>query len=240
MSLGGVVASDGVIALAFDPTGQFAYTANEVINLYAVDPVTGLFTAVSSTTPAPFEIPDLVAVRPDGKFLYATGNRSALSGFSIASTTGALTPLQGSPFNGGGSSEPTLMALDPSGSFVYVSDCDCRVGWNAPGLLFGSRLDGTTGVAAAVMPPGAPTAILAKVGINPSRLVFEPSGKFAYTSSTDGQTCAGPGIPSGEPQIVSGFAVDASSGILTPLSGNPLTVGSKPTDCTARSPAIIQ
>jgi DNA-binding beta-propeller fold protein YncE len=233
------------VSLAFDPTGQFAYTANEVVNVYAVDPGTGLFTAVSATTPVPFQQPDLVAVRPDGKFLYATGNRSALLEYSIASATGELTALQGSPYNNGGSSEPTLVAFDPGGNFLYTSDCDCRVGWNAPGLLFGSQLDGSTGTASSIIPSNSSTAILAKVGINPSRLVFEASGKFAYASSTEGTSCAGPGVPpapgaTGEPQIVSGFAVDSSSGNLTPSHGSPFMVGSKPADCAARSPVTLQ
>jgi 6-phosphogluconolactonase (cycloisomerase 2 family) len=245
MTLDGSVPSDNVLALAFDPTGQFAYTTgNQAINVYAVDPTTGFFTSVTTTAVDPFENPDLIAVRPDGKFLYATGNRSALSEYSLAGGTG-LTELQGSPFNNGGSSEPTLVALDPGGNFLYTSDCDCRVGWDAPGLLFGSVLDGTTGKASSIVPSNSPTDVLVQVGINPSRLVFEPSGKFAYISSTSGQTCAGPGVAPAPgatepPQIVSGFAVDASSGGLTPFTGNPFTVGSLATDCTARSPVTLQ
>lgn len=87
--------------------------------------------------------PGGVAVTANGKFAYVTNTNSVVvttssptagalpgtppgcptqgtvSGFSVAST-GALTPVAGSPFLAGAS--PTGIAIDPTSRFVYVTD----------------------------------------------------------------------------------------------------------------------
>jgi 6-phosphogluconolactonase (cycloisomerase 2 family) len=87
--------------------------------------------------------PTGIAVAPNGKYVYATNTNSVvvttsapttgsnpatpatcpgqgtISGFSVASS-GALTPIAGSPFLAG--STPTGIAIDPTSRFLYATD----------------------------------------------------------------------------------------------------------------------
>jgi 6-phosphogluconolactonase (cycloisomerase 2 family) len=58
---------------------------------------------------------------PSGRFAYVA-NRAAngISAFCVDATSGALTPVGGSPFAAG--SEPGSVAIDPSGRFAYVAN----------------------------------------------------------------------------------------------------------------------
>jgi 6-phosphogluconolactonase len=63
-----------------------------------------------------------------GRFLFAAsgygakGLHAAISAFSIDTTTGALKPLAGSPYEAG--VDATRVAVDPAGRFLYVSNSD--------------------------------------------------------------------------------------------------------------------
>jgi 6-phosphogluconolactonase len=53
------------------------------------------------------------------KFVYVANQGSNnISAFSLASPTGALTPVAGSPFAAG--NQPSSLAIDPTGAFAYV------------------------------------------------------------------------------------------------------------------------
>ena len=113
-----------------NPTGTFLYTDDELadgIDAFSISSNGGL-TAVSGS---PFSMPlgwtpsevDSLAVDPAGKFLYAPdGASNTVVGFTIDSTTGALSTIPGSPFAAGPG--PSQVVVDPSDRFVYVSDCD--------------------------------------------------------------------------------------------------------------------
>lgn len=98
---------------AVDPTGKFVYVSAAVFKL---DPSTGSMTQ----TPGSFPVLPL-AFDPFGRFLYASEvtNASAIDGFAIDSTSGALTLVPGSPFTvqlGLGD-----VAVDPSGHFLVTA-----------------------------------------------------------------------------------------------------------------------
>ena len=63
-----------------------------------------------------------MAVDPKGKFAYVAndGLRQPYSAYTIDATSGALTPVAGSPFEAG--SGTTGVAVDPRGKFAYVSN----------------------------------------------------------------------------------------------------------------------
>jgi 6-phosphogluconolactonase len=100
-------------AIAIDPLGKFAYALGDDISAYTVDANTGALTPISGS---PFPINagvayaayDNLLIDPTGQFLYVT-NRvpsttttapgATIAAFKIDRNTGALTPLEGSPFS---------------------------------------------------------------------------------------------------------------------------------------------
>jgi 6-phosphogluconolactonase len=124
--------------------------------------------------------------------------------FTIDSSTGALTAVPASPFpisaNSTGVPQLSQIVVDPSGKFVYVA------------------LTSTNQVAAfAVASTGALTPVLGSpfaAGKGPLALtIFDNASgnNFLYLSNAlDG--------------TVSGYSVDASSGVLTPLGGSPFPI----------------
>jgi 6-phosphogluconolactonase (cycloisomerase 2 family) len=81
----------GVFELLFDPLGGFLFLARDGgIDVYSVDPTTGLLALAQGTT-----VGNLVslAVEPRGRFLYISRTDGALWGYSIEPTSGALRDL---------------------------------------------------------------------------------------------------------------------------------------------------
>jgi DNA-binding beta-propeller fold protein YncE len=62
-----------------------------------------------------------VAVDPTGKFVYVPSWNGGVWGYTINPTTGALTPIPGSPFPSGAHG-PYWVAVDPTGKFAYVAN----------------------------------------------------------------------------------------------------------------------
>ena len=75
--------------------------------MYAIERSTGSLTQVSGSPFPTGRIPVAVAVDPSGKFVYTADTAvlptgiSYISGFALDATTGALTPVPGSPFPAG-------------------------------------------------------------------------------------------------------------------------------------------
>jgi DNA-binding beta-propeller fold protein YncE len=58
---------------------------------------------------------------PTPAFVYAANNGSNnVSAFSVTPSSGALTPVSGSPYAAG--TAPTAIAADPAGKFIYVAN----------------------------------------------------------------------------------------------------------------------
>ena len=106
------------------PGGKFAYVANSGsanISAYAIDPTTGVLTAVAGSPFAAGTAPFSVAVDPAGKCAYvANSGTGDVSVYTIDPTTGGLTAIAGSPFAAG--DKPYSIAIDPSGKFAYVAN----------------------------------------------------------------------------------------------------------------------
>jgi 6-phosphogluconolactonase (cycloisomerase 2 family) len=94
-----------------DPSGRFAYVANEVsddISGYRIDASSGVLTPLPGSPFAAGSLPISVTVEPSGRFAYvANANSNTISGYTIDASTGVLTPLPGSPFAAG--SGPTAV-----------------------------------------------------------------------------------------------------------------------------------
>jgi 6-phosphogluconolactonase len=111
-------------SLTVDPAGKFLYASDD-------DPPGGVFAftiastgALTAVPDSPFTIPGQAA--PDsqplgivdtGSYVYAAlSNTNQIAAFSIASGTGALTPVPGSPFSAGAT--PTAVVF--ASGFLYV------------------------------------------------------------------------------------------------------------------------
>jgi len=87
-----------------DPTGKFAYVANQVsnsISAYTINAATGALTAVSGSPfpagSAPWSLTD-----PSGKFAYvANASSGSISVYAVDGSSGVLTAVSGSPFAAG-------------------------------------------------------------------------------------------------------------------------------------------
>jgi 6-phosphogluconolactonase (cycloisomerase 2 family) len=131
------------------------------------------------------------------QFLYAAGCCN-ISGYTIDSTTGALTPMSGSPF--GSLSGTSGAAVDRMGRFLYES------------TSFGVRgyaIDPTTGGLTEII--GSPWAS----GLVPNGVTVDPTDRFVYVTA---QSTTSP-----YPFSVYGFTINSATGALTPISGSPFS-----------------
>ena len=188
-----------------DPSGKFAYVANQNsnnISAYSINPTTGVLTAVAGS---PFSVgtrPLGVRIDLSGRFAYVVNSEShTISAFSIDTSTGALAPVAGSPFAAGFGPGPYLV-IDPSGKFAYVANAGSND-------ISAYGINATTGALAPVA--GSPFA----AGSLPWDLAIHSSGKFAYVANwTSNNTSA--------------YGINASTGALEPIAGSPFAAGSAP------------
>jgi 6-phosphogluconolactonase (cycloisomerase 2 family) len=128
------------VDLAIVPSGHHLYAANGDtgdVSAFAIDPASGLLTAVpGSPFPAVLGLRSL-AIVPDGRFVYALSKVGhVILTYARDEQTGALTAL-GAPLST--AAAPEHLALDCSGRFLYVSHGDPV---NAVSVL---RVDPATG-----------------------------------------------------------------------------------------------
>jgi 6-phosphogluconolactonase (cycloisomerase 2 family) len=101
----------GVAVVQADPSGGFLFgvadstgtSGDKHIHVFSIDSTTGAPTAVPGSPFATISVPFALAVHPSGKFIYpsvadGSGSTTSLEGYGLNTTTGALTPLSGSPF----------------------------------------------------------------------------------------------------------------------------------------------
>src|SRR5579864_3834138 len=119
-------------------TSHYVYAAlpgSSQIAVYREDPNSGVLTALSGSPFPSGAGPQSIAIHPSGKFLYAANGAQGendvslfnianagsnnVSAFSVSSSNGALTPVQGSPFPVGLSALD--MKLNPAGTVLYLT-----------------------------------------------------------------------------------------------------------------------
>jgi 6-phosphogluconolactonase (cycloisomerase 2 family) len=139
------------------------------------------------------------------KFLYAADINSvpgAVSGYAVDSTTGALSPVPGSPFAAGVT--PVSVAVTPSNKFVYVANF-------VSDNISAYSVDGTTGALTAVS--GSPFA----AGNAPRSIAIDPSGRFVYVADDSSHN------------NISAYTIDATTGALSSVPGSPFETAPTPT-----------
>jgi YVTN family beta-propeller protein len=109
------------------------------------------------------------------------------------------------PFSGG--PQPTGIATDPAGSFVFVVDY-------GDGSLFSDPVNTftiTSDTGALTFASAAPFA----TGTNAKGIAIDPTGKYAYIANSGSNT-------------VSAYTIDATTGAFTAVSGSPFAAGTTP------------
>jgi 6-phosphogluconolactonase (cycloisomerase 2 family) len=164
-------------------------------------PLTG-YTAPSVST----SFADVMLVTK--KYVYVPTGNSAVEGFSIARSTGALTAIPGSPFTAtvSGSATTDGAWTDPQGRFLFV-------GSEGSGDIWVFQINATTGAltetAGSPFTTASPLVPLSSADI----MTVDASGKFLYV----GQVLPSAGVAA--------FSIDQTTGALTPIPGSPFNLG---------------
>src|SRR5712692_8605566 len=199
-------------SIQVDPSNKFVYVANSfsfTISAYAIDSATDALSAISGSPFSTGAFPRAMAAHPSGKFLYVPNCGNAfctaggnVSAYTINSTTGALSPISGSPFAAGLGA--VSVAVEPSGKIDYVANFDSN---NDKAYT----IDSTTGALSPIS--GSPFA----AGTNPIWTAVDPSGKFAYAVNNASSS-----------QNVSAYTINSTTGALSSISGSPFAAGTRP------------
>jgi 6-phosphogluconolactonase (cycloisomerase 2 family) len=190
------------VAETFHPSGKFGYATitgdNPGVWTFTFDPITGAPLGLGSSAPG-ICFASSAALDPGGRFAYLIGSvmepvnvaAPALYAYTIDNTTGALTLVPGGPWLLGGFSGFTI---DPTGRFAY------QLGAGITAFAIDSS-------------SGAPTAAgdypLPNFGQGPTSMAIEPSGHFAYVSTSNGSVVAA------SPVGIDTYSIDAATGALS-------------------------
>lgn len=159
------------------------------------NPILGSTPTPPSTTP-PATTPIPVAAKV--KFVY-TGNQGAsLSGYSVDTSTGALTALNGFPLPIG--LTPTVVATDPQNRFLFVGDISAS-------KLHVFTLNNSSGAPSEI--GSSPYATVKE----PVAIAVDPSGTHLYVTDQGTNT-------------VGGFSL-SETGALVPIVGSPFAASGK-------------
>ncbi len=207
------VAGTSPNGLALLPSKKFLYVANAQANSVTTYSVAGDGSLSLSGSDVPAGSgPHSAVIDSTGQYLLVTNSFSNnVSVFSIDSGSGALTEVAGSPFYA--NTNPSEILISPSSKFVYVSNPSIG---SVTGFTFSSSTGFLTPVQGSPYPAGA----------GASGIAIDGSERFLYVANPSalnpGSTTIG---------NISGFTIDSTTGVLTPVLGSPFTskVGTGPT-----------
>jgi 6-phosphogluconolactonase len=197
---------------------QFLYVPNgdNTISGYLLTRSTGALTAMAGS---PYQIgvtgtADGAWADPKGRFLFVGSEVSGdVSVFTINATTGVLTLVNGSPFTASGFTSADVMAVDASGKFLYAGQ-----GVPSAGVM-GFSINQTTGALTPL--PGAP------FNLSIAQVRTTPVGEFLIGTAEIQDS----GVSATDTHVYVN-AINASTGIPTPVSGSPFTTKGAPYDVT--------
>ncbi len=119
----GTPAQPGPFAIAVTPTGNFAYatsTGDDSVQVFSIS----AGTLTSGNEYSTGQTPHAVAISPNGLYLYvANYTDGSVSQFTI-NGDGSVTAMSPSAVPSGADkgSQPTSIAFDPSGTYLYVTN----------------------------------------------------------------------------------------------------------------------
>lgn len=207
--LGTALAGAGATAVAFHPTGRFAYAVNGLDNTvaaYGVNAETGLLHSVPPDVAAGVG-PGEIRIHPSGKFAYVlTFDDERLYIYDIDPETGVLRASAEPPLVPSG--YPRGIALDAAGGFLYLATGDSALSSYAidagtGGLSFHRSVATSSYPGGVVISPSgdslhvvtSPTISTFPIangefgtpssaeGDNVHVVTFDPSGRYMYATS---------------------------------------------------------
>jgi len=261
---GGCAAADccGPSAACQGPQFLYATGLDGQISIFPVDNSTGGLSFPTQVSGAPTQTLGMASI--DSQFLYVSNNQagvgqtSTIDAWSIDTSTGALTPVPGSPFSLSPLSVAAGLAGDDYSQVLYVGDA---------GRIDALKAD-ATGALSPILGSPFPGATNLYLTVDPQhRFLFAsddspPGNVLAYTiDSSTGALTAVPGSPfptipnfvgttrpfqvvvdqtgsfvytvlSGTNQVAA-FSIVAPSGVLNPVPGSPFAAGNTPIALTA-------
>ena len=142
-----------------------------------------------------------VKCKTDRLAYFVSRETNEIHGYTINSSNGMLSGLSsGAPFATG--SAPRAVAIDSSGTVLYVANCDS-------GNVSGFRIDEISGTLSAL--PGSPYV----AGSQPVAIAIDAAGHYAYVANYGSNS-------------ISAYAIDPVSGALAALSGSPYAAATRP------------
>lgn len=188
-----------------DPSGSFLYLLDsgaDRVYAYKINQSAGGAVPVSGSPFLTGNTPVSMTFDYTGAYLYVANNGdNTISAYTVTIATGELAPIIGSPFKISGVN-PAPRQIVASGAYLFAAD------FNTSSIDVFSIGMGT-GVLKELS-NGSPFA----TDTGPYSLAIDPTGSVLYTANT-GPANAG---------SISAFTLDLSSGILTPVAGNPLAI----------------
>ena len=137
-----------------------------------------------------------------GKFAYTANNGDGtISAYTIDPNTGALTAVSGSPYPDG--TAPAAVSLAPNGKFAFSASSNGT-------QVYAYTINQTTGQLNAVA--GSPFGTGFAVGSTYPDIAVDSQSAHLYLASAGDNE-------------VAGFAIDSTTGVLTPLAGSPYPAG---------------
>lgn len=208
--------------LFFHPSGKYLYVTNQTGNSLSAFSVAtdGTLTAISGSPFSAGTATTLngVVVHPNGNYLYAAsmGVSGGVVGFSIDSTTGALTLLAGSPFSntsGGINNTGDGITIHPNGNWLYMGLVNQK-------HVAAFSIDKTTGVLTGIGTPA----------LNNSNSGYNDDGGSAVNVSADGKFLYGTAFSktASDPKKVIVYSINQTTG--EPTYSSEVDAGGGPND----------
>jgi len=189
--------------------GRFLYTPGlSSLFISKFDPVTGVINPPATATRPPGGNGVILAIPGVDRLLFTGG-----AVVDIDQTTGAVTPIVGSPFSGLGGRP----AIDPLGKFYFSAVDSVNVVTNT-NQISAFVIDPATSALTAA--PGSPFIAstcpmpIAPGHCAPGPIVVDPSSNFLYLLNTATSTSG-----------ISAFRISQADAVLTAVSGSPFAVG---------------
>lgn len=208
----------GPLAMAHDVAGKFSFVLNSgldqdpqtqlamsSISVFSRDNVNGDLREITGSpfvTSYSFVGASGLTVHPSGKFVYVTTLDGVIFQWAVG-PDGALTAINDEFITCG--ALPRQLVFDVRGRFAYLS----HVGHEGDGLYV-YEADAVTG---ALREKEALRVQFSSRELRTSHFAFHPGGRFAYVSNQE--FTSGPGS-------LAAFSVDATTGALTPVPGQPV------------------
>jgi YVTN family beta-propeller protein len=196
----GLMANVTTVAVACTNLPQFAYVVNNgdnTVSQYAID-ASGTLALLNVATVATGNSPESVTVDPSNKYVYVTNRLDDTISQYVIQSDGTLSP--NTPATVATGHGPWALAVSPAGTWAYVVN-------SADGTISQFSVSASGALVATTVSP-------VSTGTEPWNVTLSPDGKYAYVANH------GNAPPGG--QTLSQYAVDATTGALTPL--NPATL----------------